>query len=455
MLQDAQGLDVSTNSPETVAAIDTFVDQFLGYGLHADAILKGVEADPDCAIANAYAAALYMFLENAEAPQLARPYLEKALAGCDDVTERERMNVEAVAAWVDGRFDDAIRCHEEIAEHCPRDICSVKFGQYHLFNRGDSEGMLRLAEMTFMANDDNPYMHGMLAFGLEQCHRLDEAEAAARTATEMQRREPWAHHAVAHVMITQGRTDEGIAWMESLSDTWEDCNSFMITHNWWHLALFYMDKGVNAKALELYDSRVWGVWKEYSQDQIGAISLLWRLELAGCDVGDRWQDVADYVQVRTKEHIEPFLDLQYIYCLARAGRADKVDEMLTSMRTFAGGASSFVATAWREVALPAAEGFVAYANGDIAAARHKLESVHNRMQEIGGSHAQRDLFDQTWINVLMRTGSCGEAAAILEDRIAFRPSVAPPYEQLADAYAGAGDAAKAEAVRARAAELAA
>ncbi len=76
----------------------------------------------------------------------------------------------------------------------------------------------------------------MIAFGLEQCHRLEEAEVAGRRAVEMNRHDPWAHHAVAHVMETQGRLEEGIAWMESLSDTWENCNSLLYTHNWWHIA---------------------------------------------------------------------------------------------------------------------------------------------------------------------------------------------------------------------------
>ena len=72
----------------------------------------------------------------------------------------------------------------------------------------------------------------------------------------------------------------------------------MLTHNWWHLALFAIDLGLDDQALALYDQQVWGVVKAYSQDQIGAVSLLARLELAGVDVGERWQDVADHLATR-------------------------------------------------------------------------------------------------------------------------------------------------------------
>jgi hypothetical protein len=91
----------------------------------------------------------------------------------------------------------------------------------------------------------------------------------------MNRNDPWAHHAVAHVMEMQGRLDEGIAWMESLCDTWENCNSMLFTHNWWHIALYYLEKEDIAKVLTLYDNYVWGrAEKDSAKDQVGAISFI-------------------------------------------------------------------------------------------------------------------------------------------------------------------------------------
>src|SRR3546814_3690509 len=89
---------------------------------------------------------------------------------------------------------------------------------------------------------------------------------------------------LAHVMETQGRCDEGLAFMTGLAETWADRNSFMLTHNWWHAALFAIDADRPDLALRFYDDHVWGVLKGYSQDQVNAAALLVRLEFAGLDV---------------------------------------------------------------------------------------------------------------------------------------------------------------------------
>src|SRR3546814_2560809 len=80
----------------------------------------------------------------------------------------------------------------------------------------------------------------------------------------------------------------------------------MLTHNWWHAALFASDADRPDLALRFYDDHVWGVLKGYSQDQVNAAALLVRLEFAGLDVGHRWRDVADHVGARGPGPVEPF-----------------------------------------------------------------------------------------------------------------------------------------------------
>jgi ATP/maltotriose-dependent transcriptional regulator MalT len=64
----------------------------------------------------------------------------------------------------------------------------------------------------------------------------------------MRRKEPWAQHALAHVFLTRGRMDEGALFLEEVADTWSGLNSFMLSHIWWHLALFYLSQGRDAEA---------------------------------------------------------------------------------------------------------------------------------------------------------------------------------------------------------------
>lgn len=406
MLRDAQGLEVTTQSHTAIAAINRFTDCSLGYGNDADFILEAIAADPACAIANAHAAAHYLSLESAAAQKQAAPYLQTAKKYEAQANEREQLYIRAIAAWAKGDINRAIAYHEEIAEKFKRDLISVQRGQYHYFYLGNKQGLLQIAQKVLPANRENHYLHGMIAFGLEQCHQLEEAEEFGRRAVEINRHDPWAQHAVAHVMETQGRLDEGIAWMESFADTWEKCNSLLFTHNWWHVALYYLKKEEIQKVLSLYDTQIWGrAWKESSKDQVGAISLLLRLELRGVDVGDRWQELVTYLTPRIHEHALPFQDLHYVYALARAGRAELVNEMLFSMQVYAGKTAIGMQQRWTEVAVPVARGMVAYARGEWERAIAQLGSTMSRLHEIGGSHAQRDLFEQVYLDAWLFVNS--------------------------------------------------
>ena len=208
----------------TLAAIDNFVEGFLASESRAVDILAA-EDDPT-PVLQACIAAVQMFAETADAPAAARSSMDRALAGAGRVTPREQRFIAAIAAWVDGDIPRAIALHAEQAREHPRDLASLKLGHYHLFNRGDAPGMLRLALAALPAAGDVPYLHGMLAFAWEQCHALEQAEAAARRALALRRKEPWAHHALAHVMLTQGRVREGHAFLADVSDTWTGLNSF-------------------------------------------------------------------------------------------------------------------------------------------------------------------------------------------------------------------------------------
>ena len=79
MLNVVQGLTITTNSPSVIAAINAYTEQCLSYGNRAEAcILEAIASDPECVLANTFAAAYYLSQENAKDAKIANSYLLQA-----------------------------------------------------------------------------------------------------------------------------------------------------------------------------------------------------------------------------------------------------------------------------------------------------------------------------------------------------------------------------------------
>ena len=389
-----------TASAEAAHALDRFALDFMGYSKTLGQYFAAADQAPEAPLVQAYAGALHMALEANTGLAASRPYLARATAHAPNASGPEQQVIRAILDWSAGDHVGALCGLLRHVHEAPRDILAAKWGQYLAFNLGRADDMLRFATLTTPHHEGLAEAHGMLAFGLEQTHQLQAAEEEGRRALSAKRSDAWAQHAVAHVMETQGRVDEGIAFLMAHSDTWADRSVFMREHNWWHVALYYLERGDIKKVLDLYDTKVWGgARKATPKDQVGAISLLLRLEIRGVYVGDRWQNLAAYLRPRIHEHALAFQDLHYIYALARTGSSQAVSEMLTSMKKHAITAS----IAWTEVAIPAAQGMIAHANGDWSKTVDLLKPVLPKLSEIGGSHAQRKLFDQVYFDALKAT----------------------------------------------------
>ncbi|MEJ2801031.1 tetratricopeptide repeat protein [Comamonadaceae bacterium PP-2] len=423
-------------------AVDGFVLGFIACDLRVIHVLD--EQDDASAAVQICLAMLHLFAESPAGALQARLHLSRAQAALAAMSpshpahDRLTRWAAATQAWCNGDTAQALALHETQVRRYPRDLLALKLGQYHAFNRGDAPAMLRLALPGLDAAADVPQLHGMAAFAYEQCHFLDAAEVHARQALAMRRDEPWAQHALAHVMLARGELHAGSRFLAEMSDGWSGLNSFMRTHNWWHLALFLIEQDHLDEALSLYDREVWGVDTACSQDQVNAVSLLARLELAGADVGERWQNVADHLVTRTADQVLPFLDMQYLYGLARAARPEAdtllqhVARRAQSVSSVSGGESD---TVWREVAQPACLGLTAHARGDMREAAMQLGIALPRLQEIGGSHAQRELFEQLHLDALLRAGSLAGAQNLLQQRLALQPESVRLRKQARRLYA--------------------
>ncbi|APX14202.1 tetratricopeptide repeat protein [Tateyamaria omphalii] len=446
-MQDLYGLPITCTRDGTREGIDDFVHGFISFQTKAANILTAAKNDPENGLANAYAAILYMLLEAPAAPKLAQPFLDNA-RHATDLTPREQAAVEAARLFVAGDIPKLIELCEATVSAYPRDMVMLKLGQYHTFNIGDFPAMLRIAQKAQPEAEDIAYAHGMLAFGFEECHLLDDAEAAALHALSLDASEPWAHHALAHIYLTRGQVAQGTAFLESVAHHWADLNSFMHSHNWWHLALFYISAGRIEDLLAAYDSHVWNQNRDYSQDQVGAVSLLARIEFAGVDVGDRWQDVADHIAKRGADTTSPFLTLQYLYALGRTYRPES-ETLLKAIEARAGDENRHDWQVWRDVALWAAHGIAAHAAEDYEDCIRFLGKALPRLSECGGSHAQRDLFEQIHLDALIRAGRTSQAQQVLEMRRTFDPEGVPLNAMLADVYEKSGLPQQAADARAR------
>jgi hypothetical protein len=81
--------------------------------------------------------------------------------------------------------------------------------------------------------------------------------------------------------------------------------------------------------------------------------------------------------------------------------------------------------------VPACRGLLAHARGEHARAADQLGVALPRLLEIGGSHAQRDLFEQVHIDALLKSGRLVGAHDLLQQRARASPESLRLRRQLA------------------------
>jgi hypothetical protein len=176
-----------------------------------------------------------------------------------------------------------------------------------------------------------------------------------------------------------------------------------------------MDRGEMDVALGLYDARIRAEKTDDYRDIANATSLLTRLELEGIDIGHRWEELADFSEARVEDGCLVFADLHYMLALTGAGRGEARDAMAAR---FARDALKTGEMAARVEApgTAALAGLTAFAEGRYDTAFLNLAAARPLMQTIGGSHAQRDVFERMTVDAGLRAGRYDATAAILRDR---------------------------------------
>ncbi|CAN0551858.1 unnamed protein product, partial [Ectocarpus sp. 8 AP-2014] len=95
---------------------------------------------------------------------------------------------------------------------------------------------------------------GMHAFGLVENGAYALAEERADMALAIQGTDIWAVHAMAHVFEMEARASEGCSFLTECRDKWEDTEGPLQQHMAWHLGLFSLERGQEARATRVFDT---------------------------------------------------------------------------------------------------------------------------------------------------------------------------------------------------------
>jgi len=436
-MKDSNGYGITAASAASLAHLERGIEQFRCYiGDPVASAEQAIAESPGCVMAHVLHAWLHLLSTEPMGSVVAREDLART-AGLP-ANERELGHLQAIGLLADGRWQAASRALEDLSIAWPRDAIALQVGHQIDFFTGDARMLRdRIARALPHWSPSMAGWHGLLgmhAFGLEECGDYVAAEAQGRAAVEIERRDGWAQHAVAHVLEMQGRRREGIAWMRDNEVGWAT-DSFFAVHNWWHLAIFHLGLDEAGEALALYDDRIGGPGSTVAIDMIDASSMLWRLQLAGIDVGDRWSALADRWAPLAGAGNYAFNDMHAMMAFVRAGRRKEIEEVLAA-QSEAMAADDDNAMFTRDVGAAATRAILAIAQGDPAQAVELLRTVRNRAHRFGGSHAQRDLIDLSLIAAASRAGQERLAQALCAERLAARPE--PHVAWLAKIAAGGG-----------------
>jgi tetratricopeptide (TPR) repeat protein len=305
------------------------------------------------------------------------------------MNDRERAHLRALRAARDGDLAAARAVYDRLLADTPRDAVALWAAQVIDYYLGDPNTLRARVQRVLPAwTPDVPGSHAVLAmhaFGLEESGEYEAAEDAARAALELEPADLRALHALFHVFEMQSRPMAGIRLAASRK-------AALPNHLWWHTALFHMQLGRPDRSLEIYDQRL---RFDDLDDLIDASSLLWRLHLAGVDVGARFEALADHWAPYAEDAFCAFNDLHAMMAFAGARRWPLAERLIAAQerRVAQGWGANTDMT--RLVGLPAGRALYAFMRGQAGRAESLLRGLPPVAHRIGGSHAQRDVIQLT------------------------------------------------------------
>lgn len=425
MRTDICNAPVTLENAGTVDSWNAMIRAFLAHKAATPTHLGAVlEAEPGFAMGHAARGLFSLMMGRAEMWQVAedaRTAAHAAAAG-SELSARERGWIDALDQWLADSPTGAIAALERILDDIPTDTLTAKTSHAIRFILGDAAGMRWSVERVLPAHTcDHPlrgYLMGCHAFTLEETGDYAAAELAGRAGLTYAPDDAWGLHAVAHVHDMRAEPSAGIQLIEDHKAVWDGSNNFRY-HVWWHKALLHLDRGEVDVALELYDAQIRADKTDDYRDIANATSLLMRLELEGRDVGDRWNELGALAENRIDDGCVVFADLHYQLALAGAGKGEAAEAMAARFARDARQTGD-MADRVADPGLAALAGLNAFAEGRYGDAFAQMVTARPKMQTIGGSHAQRDVFERMTIDAGLRAGHFDAADQVLSERLAMR-----------------------------------
>ena len=437
MSRDAQGNQLSGATEAAVADYDQAVRAF--NLVHGDAVglFEAARlAAPEFAMAHLGPA--WVFAVANDPVLLARAAGLVEAARTLPLNEREDAHLAALSHLVGGARSAAVAVLDRHLMHYPFDIVAHQAAAL-------IDGFLgrfpwirdRSARALPLWSKEQPGYATLLAlhgFGLEEAGDYARAEDESREAAELEPLSFWPHHTVAHVMEMTGRPEDGLGWMAAREALWSTPGHLNQVHIWWHKALFHLELGQYEAALALYDGPIRATQRPIALSLTNASALLWRLDTLGCEIGDRWRDLAALWQGHADGKCLVFADIHAAMSELGSGEEALVERRLAAMReTVESGVEA--AGLYRTVGIPVVDALLAFRRGAYAEAVELLLQTRVGLWQIGGSHAQRDVIDWTLAEAAVRAGQRDVALALAHERRAARPRSAPNRRFLREAEA--------------------
>lgn len=433
MHRDAHNLELTCASDAAARAYDHVVEGYLLNRNDTSQRLKALLAeDPACPLAHVMRGAFTMGAFNAGNMDFIRKCLADAKNHGANANARERAHITALELWIDGNFDATMAAWENICAQWPHDILAFRLHHFLGFWLGRPAALMTNVENTLKHwGRDLPAfgtIHACRAFAHEESGSYVIAEHSGHLAVDLNPADIWATHAIAHTYEMQGRRSEGLQLLRTLQHNWDGANN-LLHHLWWHQALFHYDRREFDAVLDLYDHNFRNLDSPLTQqmpdlyiDVQNSVSMLYRLERAGLDGGDRWTELADKAQARGGDGSSPFTLPHWMLALVRTERFEAADKLIEGAKAFAAQSHPSQAASLQQAAIPICEAISLDARGDTKKALDTMRPALAAMHTLGGSHAQQDLLERVFADMSMHAKSEDDHRLIIQRVRAKRPA---------------------------------